>query len=276
MRDRLERNLAPLVGLAFFLALAIVSYFTIFVGAQVRAGPVRLPVRLQTAEGLQAGVLVYVNGVEMGVVGSLHYMTLNRSGWPRPYAREHERSHGQTVIAVLYMRAPIVLYPDYRIVSRYLTVLSPRVIEIDPGSANLESTGPDRRLAPVTPLTLNPDELALFRRKGYLPRRTNEELLEASNYDDPLFLIASVVNENRSGIHEITANLRDITDKLNQGNHTVAALVNRADLVQGSNDFLKSVIILTEEVRGGAEDLRETRAAVDFLDLLLVLAGALF
>ena len=45
--------------------------------------------------------------------------------------------------------------------------------------------------------------------------------------------------------------------------------------MEGTNGFLRDVIVLTQELREGVEDTRESRAAIEFLDALLAVSGAL-
>ncbi|MCB1319583.1 MAG: hypothetical protein KDK34_05000 [Leptospiraceae bacterium] len=320
MLSFIKKHIHPITGLLFFVGLGLIGYYTIIDTQEFDdEGTVRIPVRLLTAEGMRPGTKIFVQGVQMGAVGALYYMTLDERGWPRSWSEENTRSHGQTVIAILYLKRGFQFYPNYRIITRYQTVLSAKVIEIEPGNAvptfmrrhdKLEAKrargitptqlnlipgvsgriqysaeerallrareqGEPYLLRPLNHISLSMEEELHFRRTGDLPHGPERELLAASNFNDPIFMIASVINENRTPIHQITSNLKDITQKLNQGNGAVAGLLNRPDVYAGSNEFMKDVIILTQELREGSEDLRETRAAVDFLDAMLVLIGGL-
>ena len=256
---------------------------------------VHIPVRLSSAEGMRSGVPVFMHGVEVGNVGSLFYVTLDENDRPRPWhIAENEtadgsagtsgRSHGQTVIAILNLRRDLPYYPNYEVVTRYQTILSEKIVEVLPGNARgampygkirPPEYGPEGESFPeLDVLKFSDRELQRFRLTGELPA-DQRVMLAASNYDDPLYLIASVIVENRRPLKEITGNLRDITEKLNQGNRNIALLVNRARLMEGTNGFLRDVIVLTQELREGVEDTRESRAAIEFLDALLAVSGAL-
>ncbi len=293
MKARIEqlisRHGALLVGMSFFNFMAFLFTYTIFLGKIDWGGSVvHLPVRLASAEGMRSGVPVFMHGVEVGTVGSLYYVTLDEQGRPRDWATDlagKERSHGQTVIAILNLQRKLPYYPNYEIITKYQTILSEKVVEVLPGNStgpmpygktrDVERYGPEGTPLPqLDVMTLTSTELSRFHLLGQLPPARGE-MLRASNYDDPLYLIASVIVENRRPLKDITGNLRDITDKLNAGNRNIALLVNRARLMDGTNQFLRDVIVLTQEVREGVEDTRESRAAVEFLEALLAVGGGL-
>lgn len=284
-----ERNGEFVVGGGFFSLLLMLLFFTIFLGKiDWRAEVVHIPVRLASAEGLRSGVPVFVHGVEVGSVGNLYYVTVDEFDRPRSWAvaREAEGgSHGQTVIAILHMRRDLPFYPNYEVVTRYQTILSEKVVEVGPGGAYREFPyGKQRRpehgpegtaLQTIRHLKFSTAELERFHRTGELPD-DDRKLLRASNYDDPLYLIASVIVENRRPLRQITGNLRDITTKLNTGNQNISLLINRAQLMEGTNGFLREVIVLTQELREGVEDTRESRAAIEFLESVLAVSGLLY
>ncbi len=283
-----EQHGETVVGGAFFSGLGFLLFFTIFLGKiDWRAEVVHIPVRLASAEGLRTGVPVFVHGVEVGTVGNLYYVTVDEFDRPRSWAEARKSeggSHGQTVIAILHMRRNLPFYPNYEVVTRYQTILSEKVVEVGPGGAYREFPyGKQRRpehgpegtpLQTLNHLTFTTAELERYHRTGEFPE-DGRKLLRASNYDDPLYLIASVIVENRRPLRQITGNLRDITDKLNRGNQNIALLVNQAQLMDGSNGFLREVIVLTQELREGVEDTRESRAAIDFLNSVLAFSGLL-
>lgn len=273
-----------LVGMAFFNFMSFMFTFTIILGKVEWGGEVvHLPVQLTSAEGMRTGVPVFMHGVEVGSVGSLYYVTLDGAGRPRPWnVAKSVRSHGQTVIAILNLTRDLPYYPNYEVVTRYQTILSEKVVEVLPGNAVGEMPYGKTRapeygseavaFPPLNVMKFSMAELQRFHLYGELPAG-DREMLAASNYDDPLYLIASVIVENRRPLKEITGNLRDITEKLNQGNRNIALLVNQARLMDGTNGFLRDVIVLTQEAREGLEDTRESRASIEFLEALLALSG---
>ncbi|MBX7056460.1 MAG: MlaD family protein [Leptospirales bacterium] len=274
MRTRIEKFRRQygslLVGLAFYSFMAVMGFLTIIaseIGLENRA--TRIPVRLLSAEGIRSGTPVYVNGVEAGSVHSLYYVTLGPRGELRPW-REAGPSHGQTVIAILTFKERPTIYPNYRLISRYLSILGAKVIELNPGTAF--DDGAPRHLA-LDYLELSLTDVAAYRASGKLPE-DNRPMVSATNYDDPIYLVAEVLRENRNDVLAITTSLREITEKLNYGEHNIALLVNDARLADGTNRFLTDVNSLVGDAQAGVEDLRESRAYIDFLSVLVTVAGA--
>ncbi len=260
------------VGLGFFLFLGLMMSRTIFEKKVAGIhGITYLVVRLKTAEGLKIGSPVSIDGVSSGSLSYLHYAPVDTDNWPIPYPEystgREDPPAGQTVMAVLAMNQDIVLYSNYKIISRYTSALSEKQIELIPGRL-----GPDTRLENM--LELNEKELIAFRKTGILPNKSGVTLARASNYDDPLYSIATVIVENRKSIRRITHNLAEVTDKINRGNGTIAALVNRPDFMNSTNGLLKNVIILVREISDGVEDTRESRATIDFLQSLITITFA--
>lgn len=259
------------VGLGFYGAMAAMGFFTIIAsGFAFDSRATRVPVRLLSGEGIRAGVPVYVKGVEAGSVHSLYYVTLDERGELRPWKARGD-SHGQTVVAILTFNEPPVVYPNYTLITRYLSVLGSKVVELNPGSAAAEVGEPVHQQLDYLQISLS--DTARYRASGRLPE-DDRPMMVATNYDDPVYLIAQVLSENRGDLLRITRNLREVTDKLNLGQRNVALLVNQAQLAQNANGFVKDLVVLTQETRDGAEDLRESRAYIDFIDVLLTLTGA--
>ena len=285
IQSRLHKLIAgsqrELVGLAFFGFMLWLGYTTIILQGALPDSTVRIPVRLATSEGLKVGAPVFVQGVEFGRVGSFQYLELDQDGWPRSL-EDRGRSYGQTVIAILYIKEPLQFYENYRIMAKHATILSGKIIEIVPGNA-AHNTDPDNpahdnktSFAALQPILMSDADLLRFQEAGVVPRQAGTKLLTANNYDDPLYQIAVVLNENRKDLKGITGDLRDITQKLDRGNGDIAAVLNRPDIAAGVNDLLKSIILLAEDARDGTESLRETTAVVNFLELVLAFSGAFY
>jgi len=248
------RHLNAIVGVAFFVTLVFVGYFTII--RQKKEGvilPVFFPVQLETAEGLKVGARVSVLGVPAGSVDSLYFV-------------EPDEGEGAHVIALLAINQSVVFFKNYRIITKYPTALAAKVVEINPGRKISED---DR---PVHPRFMASRELVAAKRTGVLPA-FGPGLLRAANYDDPLYLIASALTENRKALRKIARNVAEVTDKLNNGRGTLAAILNRPDLANGTNEIMKGAIILIQEIREGIEDTRESRAFVDFLSVITQFTG---
>ena len=275
LRKRLP---ALLSGIGFFAALSVLGFNTIM---ETRAygleKGVHLPVRLRTAEGMKIGAPVLVQGVQKGVLSSLHYVQLDKDGRPVPWDADNGKdllkksynnlsippARGQAVIAILDLEHPIPLYPNYKIITRNTTLISQKIIEIVPGSK--DPARPNWR-----PLTLNLEETHVFQRSGRLPPEKNrEEITRAGNAQDVLYLLSSLLGENREDIHTITSNLAAITRDINKGPGDVSLLLNKDTLHRRSNLLLVSMAVLLQEARELNEDLRESNASVNFLDVFI-------
>lgn len=287
-----ERFSREIIGLLFFAGMGLLGFYTIFASGTDLFGPARyLPVQLSTAEGLRAGARVNMHGVEIGAVSSLHYVRLDAEGRPLPWEHSPKEDAGQTVIALLNLKRLPPLYPNYRVVTRYQSILSQKAVELLPGNAALpadadpltarpveffqEHGPPEELLAPINVLVLDHREALRYRQTGEFPERARRRsLAAASNYDDPITLIASVIAENRPGLRGVTRNLADITDKLNRpDNRNLALIVNNPVLMQETNGLLRDVIILTQEAGDASEDLRESAALINFFDVVLAFSN---
>ena len=270
-----------ITGIIFTICMTALGYYTIIGQNIERDIFTRLPVRLTTSEGLLKNAKVFIQGVEVGTVGSVYYMELDENGWPREF-KDNRKSYGQTVIAILHLKVWTPFYENYTIKTKHATILSAKIVEITPGHAS-ENTNKNNRLfdnkesfEKISPLQLNAHETYLMNKYGRLPHKQNQKLLAARNYDDPLYQIAQVMQDNRRDIFYITRDLRDISQKLNEGTGSLARVLNQPVLLSGINDLLKDVIVLTSVTAKGAEDTRESEALVNFLELLLAISGIFY
>ncbi len=270
------------LGLAFTLSLVLLGIYTVLIGAKKdTVVTVYIPVRLPTAAGLSKGSDVFIHGVPAGYIDSLYYMSLDQQGWPLPFDQEAQATD-QTVIALVALQAPPRFYPNYRVVSRYRTALADKVLDFFPGGAadwfNAENAPGQpypwpQEIAwdePIAYLQLDLQQVSQFRRSGLLPRRLH--LLTASNYMDPLYLLAAVLDENRPPLYQSLLNLRQITDKINYGRGNIALFINRPDLAYKLNAILEEAILLVADLRDGLENQRESRSMTDLLSVIYILA----
>ncbi len=180
------------------------------------------------------------------------------------------RAAGQAVLAILDLDKNVPIYPNYKVVTRFQSVVSQKIVELLPG--RLDPKRPNWK-----PRLLSLAELRRFEKTGAMPELgPGNELLRSDNFDDPMYLIASVINENREPIFRITSNLRDISAKMNRGENSVATVINRPDLHGGANQAILALGVLVQEARDGVEDLRESRAGIDFMGgwLITILQAA--
>ncbi|MBN2403501.1 MAG: MCE family protein [Spirochaetes bacterium] len=107
------------VGLFFFLALAILSYFTIIMSGDIfeTREYYKMTAIFQNVEGLDNSSKVKVNGVLSGFVEDVVLMPDN------------------SILVKLKMYQKFVLYENYKIKVRYETMLGGRFVGIDPGLA---------------------------------------------------------------------------------------------------------------------------------------------
>ncbi|MBL8019481.1 MAG: MCE family protein [Leptospirales bacterium] len=245
-----HRNITLYVGCTFFAVMGFIAYLTIVrTKEKTEKTPVFYPLVLESAEGLRQGAAISILGVSAGSVDSLYLISPGDGSG---------NSDSSMVVALLAINQPVTFYSNYRIITRYPTALGAKIIEIDPG----RKKGPEDR--PLLPRYLGSKELVAMKKTGLVPELGNTVLI-AANFDDPLYMIATTLAENRKPIRKITRNLAEITGKMNSGSGTIASILNRPDLADGSNEILKGAIILIQEIRDGVEDSRESRAAIDFI-----------
>ena len=263
---RLFFSLNTLVGTLFFAFLGTTGYYTIAHQKQFALQtPLHLLVRLDTAEGMRAGAPVLVQGVEMGLLRSLHYVRLDGDGNAIPHGTRGVQAADQMALAVLDLREKLPFYAGYKITTRYPSVISGKLISIDPGRS--EGGAP-----PLPQSYLNTTELLSFQRTGELPGTFRKEAVpRAGNHDDPLYLVAKVITENRRNIRRITSNLRHTTDKINEGEGTVARILNEGDLVEGVDGVLAELSKVVTDARDGLEALRETDSMINTVSELVSL-----
>lgn len=263
----ITKNLTLGVGLAFFIMMGFVGYGTIVVQKTVAiTRPTRIVVRLETAEGMRPGAPVLILGVKKGLVAALSYLALDAAGNPIPWsdATSAGAVQGQAVFAVLDMADRVTVYKNHRVITRYPNVFSDKVVDIDPGHGQPSDE--------INFMEISAPELLAFRRGDGLPV-VRGTMAAVSNYDDPQYLIASVLGENRAPLRRIVSNVREITDKVNVGTGTVSLFVNERSVNDESNKLFKTLIILTNEIREGLEDTRETNASIDMLSALATIIG---
>lgn len=284
MVEYLHRNRQEITGFGFFLILFIVGCYTILFAKDLGSvTAVRLPLLLETAEGLNVGAFVYSQGVRVGYVTSLTRVSLDKQLVPISFAQaKNKPAHGQAIIAVLSINRPLHFYPNYRIFTKHKALLSEKVVNIIvgdaggldwghlPGYAHPWGEDIDKKKA-VDALELSYGEWMELQSSGELPHRSH--LLRAVNYDDPLFLFASVINENRRNFYYTVENIRDIVEKINGNVGTIGSLINSPSLDRNTNDALKELIYLTNEGRDGLESVRESSSAVRFLFVFVSVVG---
>ncbi|MBI3395250.1 MAG: MCE family protein [Spirochaetia bacterium] len=261
----IEKHSSVVVGSVFFLSMVYVGHTTVILQKTTTIKkPLRLVVQLETAEGMKIGAPVLIHGVQKGVVSAFQYMALDQTGRPVPWkAKLPPDRHiaGQTVVAVLDLTDQVTFYANYRIITRYPNVFAAKEVDIDPGRAPAKT---------LDFLDLDSQQLVDFRSMGSLP--LDGAVARVSNYDDPMFLISSVLGENRHNLRTIASNIRQATDKINEGTGTAGEMLDQRTLNDDSNRLMVTLLVLVSEIREGLEDTRESGSSIDALGALFTFA----
>ncbi len=238
-----------LVGTLFFGALAVVGYFTIV----TEGGPLKkelntMKVYFPNADGLKVGSKVTVQGVPFGYISRVSLVQVDEDG---NILTEGQEGFSTKVEVTLVVQSQLKIYENYDIKIRNESLLSGRIIAIDPGSA-------------YSNLNSNPEER---KQNGIIDTRDNTmaNRLKGSTSDDPLVSLSELINENRSDLRKIVNNIANITGKVNNGNGTLGKLINNDELHSSVNTTLTDAQIVLRELREGLEDTREQAPVTSFI-----------
>ncbi|TGJ99313.1 MCE family protein [Leptospira semungkisensis] len=233
-----------LVGAIFSVAIVVVGYFTVM----TEGGPVQkrgefLKINFKNSEGIKVGNKVTVQGVPFGYVSSIQLIQIDENGAVLPAG---EVGVATRVEVTILLKEPLRMYENYDIAIRNESLLSGRVISIDPGtSESTDEKGP-RKAFPVV------DYKAGASLKGRV-------------LQDPLVSLSELIAENRGDIRTTFSNVADITTKINSGDGTLGRLINRDDLHTNVNTVLTDAQIVLRELREGLEDTREQAPVTSFI-----------
>ncbi|RHX79132.1 MCE family protein [Leptospira yasudae] len=235
-----------LVGVIFTAAIAVVGYFTIV----TEGGPVKkrgefMKVTFRNAEGIKVGNKVTVQGVPFGYVSSIRLIQIDENG---AEVQEGETGIGTRVEITMLLREKIRLYDNYDIIIKNESLLTGRVISIDPGTTDPESERLKKRSTPVTMID--------YKSAGALKGRVLQ---------DPLVSLSELISENRGDIRKTFSNIADITTKINTGDGSLGRLINNDDVHKNVNTVLTDAQIVLRELREGLEDTREQTPVTSFI-----------
>lgn len=238
--------------------MLFIAWFTVFAGRKTQYEEATyLAVRLDTAENLKQGALVYVLGVPRGYVHSLQYIRIDKDGHVIPANNSSRIPADQFVMAILSLEKNLIFYGNYSIITKYMEILGEKTVEIQPGRG-VNS----KRLNVLT----FPEEMVLHIASGkddlIFPDGT--VLLESRNYDDPLYLASAILAENSRSVRKITRDLAEITDHINQGNGNLAAVLNEDKLMLSVVETLHAAGGLLTEFQQASEALREADSMINF------------
>ncbi|TGJ98595.1 MCE family protein [Leptospira langatensis] len=233
-----------LVGAIFSVAVVVVGYFTVM----TEGGPVQkrgefLRINFKNSEGIKVGNKVTVQGVPFGYVSNIRLIQIDENGAVLPAG---EVGVATRVEVTILLKEPLRMYENYDITIRNESLLSGRVISIDPGtSESADERGPAKTFPVV-------DYKAGASLKGRV-------------LQDPLVSLSELIAENRGDIRKTFSNVADITTKINSGDGTLGRLINRDDLHTNVNTVLTDAQIVLRELREGLEDTREQAPVTSFI-----------
>ncbi|TGK35466.1 MCE family protein [Leptospira gomenensis] len=235
-----------LVGIIFTAAVGIVGYFTIV----TEGGPVKkrgefMKITFRNAEGIKVGNKVTVQGVPFGYVSSIRLIQIDENGAEVPAG---ETGIATRVEITLLLREKIRLYDNYDVIIKNESLLTGRVISIDPGTADPESDKLKSRSTPVMVVD--------YKKSGALKGRVLQ---------DPLVSLSELISENRGDIRKTFSNIADITTKINTGDGSLGRLINNDDVHKNVNTVLTDAQIVLRELREGLEDTREQAPVTSFI-----------
>lgn len=255
-------------GISFWVVMALLLLYTIVLPSeQDRKLQTYMPLILESAQGLHEGSRVTILGVDHGSVMHLTYLPIDEDGRIMTSSSTGQQV-GQKVLAILAVQSQVELHSQYTISTRYATVIAEKLVDIDPGKGQVSD------VLPIDYLTSQ--EVLLLMKEGKFDFKS-KVIPEAVNYDDPLTAAADIVYENRLPIRQIFRNTREITDKINQGNGTVASLLNDATLMHQLEDGLLDTDLLVRDGRDLYESLRESRTTINLIEgyLMPILTAAI-
>lgn len=136
------------------------------------------------------------------------------------------------VMVSLKLYRYFTLYENYKVLLKNQSALGGRIITINPGSPEV-----DGKLFEIV---------------------DNMKSLHGHSIGDPLAKIFEVIEENRENIKVAITNIREFSEKINNGEGTIAKLVNKDTLHQDTSKLI-------QELRDTIEDSREQAPVTSFI-----------
>jgi phospholipid/cholesterol/gamma-HCH transport system substrate-binding protein len=246
-----------IVGALFVSSLAVVAYFTILTdGGPLQKKGVEAIIYFPNADGIKIGNRVTVHGVPYGYVSRVDLVQIDEDG---NLLKKGKIGFGTKVEVTLVLKGPIKIYENYEATIKNESLLSGRIIALDPGSRY-----------PKDPKTQEID-------------KTGEEFLVLSDYtiettkqrtapslkgkvtEDPLVSLSELIAENRVDIRKTFVNIASITGKINAGEGSLGRLINENEMHKNVNTTLTDAQIVLREMREGLEDFREQAPVTSFI-----------
>jgi phospholipid/cholesterol/gamma-HCH transport system substrate-binding protein len=245
-----------LVGVLFASSLAIVSYFTILTdGGPLQKKGVEAIIYFPNADGIKIGNRVTIHGVPYGYVSRVDLVQIDEEGTVLPAG---ETGVGTKVAITLVLKGPLQIYENYEATIKNESLLSGRIISLDPGSKYAKD-----------PASLEMDPVqGEFQMIGKYERDADAGKslpLRGKVTEDPLVSLSELIAENRGDIRKTFANIAAITTKINSGEGTLGRLINENEMHRNVNTTLTDAQIVLRELREGLEDFREQAPVTSFI-----------
>ncbi len=257
------------VGVLFAGSLGLVGYFTVVSesGPFARQGK-QLVLYFDHAEGVKPGTKVTVLGVPAGTVTDIELVSVDEQD--RPVPDDSEKRTRQIVAITVELKKPVVFYSNYRISLKNESILSGKVVAIDPGTSRVRSGLAPQRLRVVW---VDPRE-AMQRGQTasqytlealMADSETGRAVLRGQNAGDPVAGLAEMISENREDVRRTIQNVAEITEKINNGRGTIGLLINDNQLHENATTLVTDARLVVREMRESLEDTREQAPVTSFL-----------
>lgn len=258
-----------LVGVLFFSALALVGYFTIV----SESGPFasrgnQVVVFFDNADGIKTGAGVTVLGVPAGTIDQVDLVPVDEKN--KVVDEDSGARVGQRVAVTIELKKNIFFYENYLIEIKNESLLSGKVIAINPGNSVPDKKGYVAQKigilkTPVAKLSkagITALELAIESSKTGDGKFQD---LQGESSGDPVAGFSEMISENRRNVRETIENIRSITGKINHGKGTLGLLVNDDELHQNANTLVTDAQTVVTELRESLEDTREQAPVTSFV-----------
>jgi ABC-type transporter Mla subunit MlaD len=218
-----------IVGLAFFTVLFLSFYYTILEQIDYdKLYPYKIKLYYSKIDGMKIGTDVYINGI---LSGRVHGIDVVKATKDLDY-RYLEPSKKFAIELTVILKEPITLWEDYNIKFRTVTAFSGRSIEIDPGT--------------------NPDTV-------YSKSIKNPS---AFYFEDVFLASNELMRENQQNLRNTVSNLKEISQKMNEGSGTIPQIINSDELHCSVEDLITDLSIVGKEARWYAEGNREVETSL--------------
>lgn len=259
------------VGILFAGSLGLVGYFTVLSDSGPFSSPGKqLVLYFDHAEGVKAGTRVTVLGVPAGTVTAIELVSVDNAGLPVP---DDSQSRSRQIVGItIELKKPVVFYSNYRVSLKNESILSGKVVAIDPGTTRVSHGPSPERLdvvwidpAELSQTGRSASEYSLDRLAANRDAGQQTAILQGQNAGDPVAGLAELISENREDVRRTIQNVAEITEKINNGRGTVGLLINDNQLHENANTLVTDARIVVREMRESLEDTREQAPVTSFL-----------